>query len=89
MTMVLFKYRSMATPEAKQHTLDIFVNQQLFCPPPDSFNDPFECRAKVSFDAPVSKKNACAKERLILENPAMTEAEAKRLTPARWRKEEK
>ncbi len=89
MTVVLFKYRSMATPEAKEHTLDIFVNHRLFCPAPESFNDPFECQAKISFEAPLSEKNALAKKHLMSESPAMTEAEAKRLAPARWQQAEK
>ena len=82
---VLFKYRSMATCKAKNRTLDILKNQQLFCPSPDSLNDPFECRFNVSFDASLDVKNKQATKLLMKENPQMTEAEAKRLAPERWK----
>jgi hypothetical protein len=86
---VLFKYKSMVTAETAAHTLDILKDQRLFCPSPDSFNDPFECQANISFDAPVEVKNERAKEQLMKENPNMTEAEAEAQTSGRWQQVEK
>ena len=78
----------MATPDAKSHMLDILDKQRLYCPAPVSFNDPFECQAEISFKAPLSVKNGCAKERLMKEKPNMTEAEAEIRAPARWQQVE-
>ena len=86
---VLFRYQSMDTPDTAKYTLDIFNNQRLFCPSPDSFNDPFECQAEISFDSPLDIKNKLAKEHLMKENPNMTEDTAEKLAPTRWQQVEK
>jgi hypothetical protein len=81
---VLFKYCSMATQEKMEHTMDILKNQQLFYSAPDSFNDPFECQMNISFNAPMDVKNKKATE-MLKKNPNMTDSEAKRLAPERWK----
>jgi hypothetical protein len=65
-------------------TLDIIENQRLYCPAPNLLNDPFECQANISFDAPLEVKNERAKERLMKENFEMTETEAKQHATVRW-----
>jgi len=88
MTNVLYKYRSMATEDARKHTLDILDELRLWCPAPASLNDPFECQAVISFDAPPEVKNERAKEQLMRENPALAETEARKRAPERWRLQE-
>ena len=88
MTNVLYKYRSMATQDARKHTFDILDNLRLYCPAPACLNDPFECQAAISFDAPVDTKNERAREQLMKENPRLTEIEAIRQAPGRWRQQE-
>jgi hypothetical protein len=84
MTDVLYKYGSMATQEAKEHTLDILDNLRLYCASPESFNDPFECQAVISFDAPTDIKNELAKNHIMEEKPGISEMEARRLAPPKW-----
>jgi hypothetical protein len=84
MTDVLYKYRSLATQDARTHTLDILDKLRLYCPAPASLNDPFECQAAISRDAPTDIKNERAKEQLIKENPRLSEMEARRLAPQKW-----
>ncbi|HIJ71352.1 MAG TPA: hypothetical protein HPP87_08315 [Planctomycetes bacterium] len=86
---LLFRYKSMDTTDAVEHTLDILKKQRLYCPRIVSFNDPFECRANISFEALPKVKNARAKERLKKENPGMTDADAEKLAPKRWKQVEK
>jgi hypothetical protein len=86
---ILFKYRSMATETERNYTLDILDNHRLYCPAPASFNDPFECKAEISFKAPINVKNKRAKERLMKEKPHITEAEVEALAPDRWQQVEK
>jgi hypothetical protein len=88
MTDVLYKYRSMATEDARKHTLDILDKLHLYCPPAAFLNDPFECQAVISFDAPPEVKNERAKEQLVRENHGLTETEARRRAPERWRLQE-
>ncbi len=52
--MYLYKYRSLAK-DSIDFTLKIFSSQEAYFSQPDSFNDPFEFKPKVSFDS--SKKN--------------------------------
>jgi hypothetical protein len=89
MTDTLYKYRSMAMPEAKEHTLDIIDNSRLYCPPPTSLNDPFECQAAISFDAPTDIKNERAKQRLMKEEPWLLDADARKMAPEKWREVER
>jgi hypothetical protein len=86
---VLFKYRSMATVEAVEHTIDILKNRRFFCPAPDSFNDPFECRANISFDAPLEVKNERAQKQLMKQNCNITKADAEKYAPTLWKEVEK
>lgn len=79
----------MATPDARKHTLDILDNLRLYCPAPSCLNDPFECHAPISFDAPVDIKNERAKRQLMAENPSLSETEAARLAPDKWREVER
>lgn len=88
MTDVLFKYRSMANDQEVRHTLAILDNRKLFCPAPSSFNDPFECRSRLSFDAPTEIKHARAKEWLLGHDSELTEDQAAELAPSRWKKME-
>src|SRR4030043_288985 len=88
MTNVLYKYRSMATQDARKHTLDILDKVRLYCPAPMSLNDPFECQAVISFDAHEDVKNQRAKEQLMGENRHVPEMEARRRAPERWRQQE-
>lgn len=85
MTDTLYRYRSMASLESSKFTLDIIDNGRLYCSAPESFNDPFECQAKISFDAPIALKNARAKERIIKENPGMSTSQAEQLAKTRWK----
>lgn len=84
MTDVLYKYRSMATSEAIEYTLDIIDNSRLYCPPARSLNDPFECQAAISFEAPIPIKNERAKQRLMKEEPLLSEIDAERRAPQKW-----
>jgi len=84
MTDTLYRYRSMATPQAIEHTVDIIDNSRLYCPPPTSLNDPFECQAAISFDAPTDIKNERAKQRLMKEEPRLSETDAERMAPQKW-----
>ena len=86
---ILFRYSSMASSEAKAHTLDILTNLRLYASHPTQFNDPFECAAQISFDAPLGIKNTLAAESLMKENPTMTRAEAESRAPQRWQAVEK
>ncbi len=85
MTGVLYKYRSMATEDARKHTLEILDNLQLYSSAPTDLNDPFECHAVISFDAPVEAKTERTKNQLMKEYPHLSETEAARRAPERWR----
>ncbi len=82
---VLFKYRSMATPTERGYTLDIFNNHQLYCCAPVLFNDPFECKAEISFDARIEVKNRRAIEQLMKKNPGMPKREARKRALMLWK----
>lgn len=82
---VLYKYRSMATAQAVTHTLDILDHHRLYCAPPSSFNDPFECRCELSFEAREETKNERAKRWLLEHRPDLSEEQAATLAPERWR----
>jgi len=85
MTDVLYKYRSMANPQDVNYTLDILKNQRIFCAPPSSFNDPFDCRSKLTYEAPEAVKNKVAKDRLIKEKPELAIKEIEKLVTSRWK----
>lgn len=52
----LYKYRSLRTPDQVEHARDILVNNRLYCTPPRKFDDPFELRARLSFEASDAEK---------------------------------
>lgn len=81
----LYKYRSMATDEDKQHTLDILDHCALHAANASSFNDPFECRCRFSFEAREEVKNERARQYLLENEPALAEERAAELAPGRWR----
>jgi len=74
----------MASLESSKFTLDIIDNGRLYCSAPESFNDPFECQANISFDAPIALKNARAKERILKENPGMRKSQVEQFAKIRW-----
>jgi hypothetical protein len=77
---LLYKYRSLATPE---FVADILLRHRLFCADPRNFNDPFDCGAPISFDATAEKKIECAVVQIRKKHPAITEEAARVLAPAR------
>lgn len=60
MTDILYKYRSMASRTGAERAMDILVNNQLYAAAPETFDDLFECRSTMNFDAPKEAKIAGA-----------------------------
>jgi len=85
MTHILYRYRPLANDDDCQYLLDVFKNNRLFCPAPGLFNDPFECRAKISFSAPESMKTERAKCQLLREVVTETGDALDRLAEPKWR----
>jgi len=86
---LLYKYRSLDTDEQIEFVRDILVNHRLYYAAIPSLNDPFECRAQVSFDAPREVKIQVAIDRIRKERPTISLAEARRLAPARCKEVER
>jgi len=86
---VLYKYRSLDTDLHIQFVRDILANHRLYHAAIPSLNDPFECRAQVSFDAPTEVKIQVAIDRIRKERPTISLAEARRLAPARYEEVER
>lgn len=82
---LLYKYRSLDTDEQIEFVRDLLVKHRLYCAGPRSFNDPFECRAQISFDAPMEVKIQSGKvvEPICKEQPGICLPEAEKLVPAR------
>jgi len=54
-----YKYRSLSTSENVERVEDILVNNRLYFAPLKSFNDPFEGRVRISYNAaPTQKLNS-------------------------------
>ena len=82
---LLYKYRPLETDQHVSFAADILLNHRLFCAPPGSFNDPFDCAARHSFDATEAEKTARAVARIQTEDPAISEEKARIMAPARYR----
>jgi len=80
---LLYKYRSLDTVEQIGFVRDLLVKHRLYCAGPGSFKDPFECRAQISFDAPMEIKIQKAAERICKERPGICLPDAEKLAPAR------
>lgn len=52
----LYKYRSLATKDDVRHTAEIFEDHTLYLAAAEQYNDPFECRFKLLFQAPDNVK---------------------------------
>lgn len=85
----LFKYRSLAGDEDIDHVADIFVNERLYCAPPSSFNDPFDCRYRLSFHARREQKVKRAMEVIRRQQPSTSRTHVRRQATQRWRDVEK
>lgn len=84
MTDVVYKYRSMAKAKDVSYTLDILDRHRLYCAAPSSFNDPFECRCTLVFDAPIDVKNTRAVEHLRGERSDLSPEQLASLAHRRW-----
>lgn len=82
---LLYKYRSFATDKYVGFARDIILNHQLYCAPPRSFNDPFDCHASFCFEATEGEKIDRAVARLCKEDPYLPEDEARISAPQRYK----
>jgi hypothetical protein len=83
----LFKYRALGAERCR--ALDILANHRLHVSPAGSLNDPFECQAIVSFDAPQEQKLERAIRRIQIETPLISAEAARNAAPERVRQVEK
>ncbi len=81
---ILYKFRSLATDKHIEFARDIILNHRLFAAPPNSFNDPFDCDTPICFEATEAEKIARAMARIKLENPSLSDEEARRCAPSRY-----
>jgi hypothetical protein len=65
--VILYRYRPLATELDRERLLDVFNDNRLFVQAPSGLNDPFECKAQISFDAPNSTKTESAMRHLLRE----------------------
>jgi hypothetical protein len=66
---LLYKFRPLDTDKHVEFVEDIFLNHRLYAAAPWSFNDPFDCYGRYSFDATESEKISRAVARIKKENP--------------------
>jgi len=85
---LLYKYRALETDKHVEFAADILLNHRLFCASPGSFNDPFDCAARHSFDATEAEKIARAVARIQKEDPTVSVEEARKMAPTRYRSAE-
>lgn len=87
--LCLYKYRSIAPGPDVDRVSKIFANNEVYFSTIGSFNDPFEGKFKVSFDACAEHKMAIAANRVMQENPGLTEEEALQQATRRYKEVEK
>jgi hypothetical protein len=83
--VVLYRYRPFGNELDLQRLLDIFENNRLYAQAPSGLNDPFECAAQISFDAPESAKTESAKCQLLREGVSERGEALNRLAEQKWR----
>lgn len=73
-TSFLYKYRHI-DENNKDFIADIFTNNKIFFASPSSFNDPFDCQARLSFDAPLRLQRSYLDSLLKKRSPHLTRNE--------------
>jgi hypothetical protein len=81
---LLYKFRSLDTDQHVGFVADILLNHRLFAAAARSFNDPFDCDARYSFDGTEAEKIDRTIWRIKKENPFVSDEDARRLAPSRW-----
>lgn len=72
----LYKYRSLRTKKDEEHTSQILTHNEIYFAKCSEFNDPFDCRLHISFDANLPAYKA----KLRQLNPDLSEAEIDKQT---------
>jgi hypothetical protein len=79
----LFKYRALKGENQLDYARDILTQHRLYISSPKSFNDPFDCRGRWSFDATEEQKIDRAVKRILVEKRWLSIEKARLEAPER------
>ncbi len=73
--MFLYKYRNISDSRCFEYTVDSLKNNYLYFSRPSEFNDPFDCRMKINFDATDDEYKAFINNKITNPNGQFTNVE--------------